>query len=110
MGIQSSKQKPTKLISLGDELLVEVDAPDDFYAEKSSKFAEPVRGTFNRLQPLIMAVYDLFRKVPAESQPEQLEIEINIAIDSEGQPYIAKGGSDSHIGVRMIYKRSQNRR
>src|ERR1700730_18738610 len=98
----------TKLIRLEDSSLVEVEVSGDEVQQISGSLADKVDATINKIkpillktcQPLVAAVKDLREDVDLE----QVEIEVGLSFDAEGNIYITKAKFGANVLVRMTLK------
>ena len=98
----------TKLIRLEDGSLVEVEVSGDEVQQISGSLADKVDATINKIkpillktcQPLVAAVKDLREDVDLE----QVEIEVGLSFDAEGNIYITKAKFGANVLIRMTLK------
>ena len=100
----------SKLIKLDDGTLVEVEVGGDAVQQISGGLAEKVDATMNKIkpvllktcQPIVAAVKDLREDVDLE----QVEVEVGLSFDVEGNIYITKANFGANVLVRMTLKKS----
>jgi len=102
----TSKEKSTRLISINENLLVEVDS-EYGYETLGKPYAEPAKGNLE-IAPIVENIYQLLRRINDEAIPEQIEIGINLAIDEEGNAYLAQRGTNAHLEMKLIYNKPTN--
>lgn len=100
-----------RLIQLGDGILVEVDAGKDEAQQISGGLADKVDATMNKIKPILLktchpilaAVKDLREDVDLE----QVEVEVGLSFDAEGNIYITKANFGANVLVRMTLKNKE---
>lgn len=100
----------SKLIKLDDGTLVEVEVAGDEVQQISGGLAEKVHATMNKIkdtllktcQPILAAVKDLRE----DGDLEQVEVEVGLSFDVEGNVYITKANFGANVLVRMTLKKS----
>lgn len=100
----------SKLIKLDDGTLVEVEVAGDEVQQISGGLAEKVEASMNKIkpvllktcQPIVAAVKDLREDVDLE----QVEVEVGLSFDMEGNIYITKANFGANVLVRMTLKKS----
>jgi hypothetical protein len=100
----------SKLIKLDDGTLVEVEVAGDEVQQISGGLAEKVDATMNKIkpvllrtcQPIVAAVKDLRE----DADLEQVEVEVGLSFDVEGNIYITKANFGANVLVRMTLKKS----
>jgi len=98
----------TKLIRLEDGSLVEVEVSGDEVQQIAGSLADKVDATINKIkpillktcQPIVAAVKDLREDVDLE----QVEVEVGLSFDAEGNIYITKAKFGANVLVRMTLK------
>src|SRR5205085_12578070 len=101
----------SKLIQLEDGTLVEVEVAGDEVRQISGGLAEKVDATMNKIkpvllktcQPIVAAVKDLREDVDLE----QVEVEVGLSFDIEGNIYITKTKFGANVLVRMTLKNKE---
>jgi len=103
---------PSRLIRLGnDGPLVEVEVTGNEAQQISSGVAKKVNATIDKIrpvllqtcQPIVAAVKDL----RADVNLEQVEVEVGLNFDIEGNIYITKANFGANILVRMTLKKGE---
>jgi hypothetical protein len=97
-----------KLIKLEDGSLVEVEVSGDEVQQISGNLADKVDATLSKIkpillktcQPIVAAVKDLRKDVDLE----QVEVEVGLSFDAEGNIYITKAKFGANVLVRMTLK------
>lgn len=100
----------TKLIKLEDGTLVEVEVASDEVQQIAGGLAEKVDATMNKMkpillktcQPIVAAVKDLREDVDLK----QVEVEVGLSFDVEGNIYVTKAKFGANVLVRMTLKES----
>ena len=98
----------TKLIKLEDGSLVEVEVSGDEVQQIAGSLADKVDATINKIkpillktcQPIVAAVKDLRE----DADIEQVEVEVGLSFDAEGNIYITKAKFGANLLVRMTLK------
>jgi hypothetical protein len=98
----------SKLIKLEDGTLVEVEVVGDEVQQISGGLAEKVDATIDKMkpvllktcQPIVAALKDLREDVDLE----QIEVEVGLSFDVEGNIYITKAKFGANVLVRMTLK------
>jgi hypothetical protein len=98
----------SKLIQLEDGTFVEVEVSEEQVQQIAGSFADKVEVTIDKIkpillktcQPLIAAVKDLRKDVDLE----QVEVEVGLSFDAEGNIYITKAKFGANVLVRMTLK------
>ncbi len=97
----------TKLIELKDGSLIEIELPAD-EAEQISGGADKVDSTIDRIKPVLMktckpvlAVWDELNK---ETHIEQVEIELGLGFEAEGNIFVTKAKTKANLTVKLILK------
>lgn len=98
----------TKLIRLEDGSLVEVEVSGDEVQQIAGSLADKVDATIDKIkpillktcQPIVAAVKDLREDVDLE----QVEVEVGLSFDAEGNIYITKTKFGANVLVRMTLK------
>jgi hypothetical protein len=98
----------TKLIELEDGTLVEVEVPEDQAQQISSRFADRVSTTFDKIQPILVKtcrpIAAAWKEINQEMQIEQAEIEIGFSFEGEGNIYVTKAKAGSNLKVKLVLK------
>jgi hypothetical protein len=97
-----------KLIRLEDGSLVEVEVSGDEVQQIAGSLADKVDATIDKIkpillktcQPIVAAVKDLREDVDLE----QVEVEVGLSFDAEGNIYITKAKFGANVLVRMTLK------
>ena len=98
----------SKLIKLEDGTLVEVEVTGKEVQQIAGGLAEKVDATINKIkpvllktcQPIVAAVKDLREEVDLE----QVEVEVGLSFDIEGNVYVAKAKAGANIKVKLTLK------
>ncbi|NJO78363.1 MAG: hypothetical protein HC827_07435 [Cyanobacteria bacterium RM1_2_2] len=100
---------PTKLVRLReDDILVEVEVPEEQAREISSRNADAVDSTINKIYPVLVSacrpIINVWKEVKQEIQLEQAEIELGFSFEGEGNLYIAKTKATATLTVKLVVK------
>ena len=101
----------SKLIKLEDGTLVEVEVTGKEVQQIAGGLAEKVDATLNKIkpvllktcQPIVAAVKDLLEDVDLE----QVEVEVGLSFDIEGNIYVTKTNFGANVLVRMTLKNKE---
>ena len=101
----------SKLIKLEDGTLVQVEVTGKEVQQIAGGLAEKVDATINKIkpvllktcQPIVAAVKDLREEVDLE----QVEVEVGLSFDIEGNIYITKTKFGANVLVRMTLKNKE---
>ncbi len=98
----------TRLIQLDDGTLIEVNASPDEATDISSRFAEKVDSTFDKIKPMLMNVCrpiaSVWKEVNKEMQAEQAEIELGLSFEGEGNLFVTRSKASANLPIRLIVK------
>jgi Trypsin-co-occurring domain 1 len=100
----------TKLIKLEDGTLVEVEVSEDETKGRqiSSKFADQVNTTFDKIKPILIQtcrpIAAAWKEMNQEMEIEQAEIEIGFSFEGEGNIYVTKAKASSNLTVKLVLK------
>lgn len=98
----------TKLIELEDGILVEVEVPEDQAQQISSRFADKVSTTFDKIKPILIKtcrpVAAAWKELNQDMQIEQAEVEIGFNFEGEGNVYVTKAKAGSNLKVKLVLK------
>jgi Trypsin-co-occurring domain 1 len=101
----------SKLIKLEDGTLVEVEVTGKEVQQIAGGLAEKVDATLNKIkpvllktcQPIVAAVKDLREDLDLE----QVEVEVGLSFDIEGNIYVTKTNFGANVLVRMTLKNKE---
>jgi hypothetical protein len=98
----------TRLIQLNDGTLVEVEASANDVQEVSSRAAERVQQTLDRVQPLLVhacrPVIAALEEIGENADVDSAELELGFSFEGEGDVYIAKFKGGANLLVRVSLK------
>jgi hypothetical protein len=98
----------TKLIKLEDSTLVEVEVPESEAQQISGGLADKVDATFSKIKPVLLKVCQpvasAVREIRDEVDLEEVEIELGLSFESEGNIYITKAKLGANVVIRMTLK------
>ncbi|GHO48959.1 CU044_2847 family protein [Ktedonospora formicarum] len=92
--------------------MVEVEIGGNEVQQIAGGLAEKVDGTMNKIkpillktcQPIVSAVKDLSR----DTDLEQVEIEVGLSFDVEGNIYVTKAKFGANVVIKMTLKQTQH--
>ncbi len=98
----------TRLIKLEDGSLVEVEVAGEEVQQIAGGLAEKVDATLDKIKPVLLktcrpivaAVKDLREDIDLE----QVEVEVGLSFDIEGNIYVTKANFGANVLVRMTLK------
>ncbi len=98
----------SKLIELADGTLVEVEVPENEARQISSRAADQVEATFEKIKPVlrqavkpIAAVWD---ELNQDVELESAEVEIAFSFEGEGNIYVTKAKAGANVSVKLTLK------
>ena len=101
---------PTKLIRLDDGTLVEVEAKPNEVEQISSRTADKVEESLDRVVPVLVKVakplVDAWQQLNQDMLVEQAEIELGLSFEGEGNIYITKAKAGANLTVKLVLKPS----
>ncbi|MDJ0509186.1 MAG: CU044_2847 family protein [Crocosphaera sp.] len=96
----------TNLIQLEDGALVEVEVPEEKAREIAGGYADRVNSTFEQIKPLLTKICrpikETWEEINKEMTIDQVEVEIGLAFELEGNLYITKSKVESNLTVKLI--------
>jgi Trypsin-co-occurring domain 1 len=100
----------TRLIKLEDGTLVEVETAGTEVQEIAGSLAEQVDTTLNKIKPVLLKaclpVAQAVKEMRDQVELDQVEIELGLSFESEGNLYITKAKLGANVLVRMTLKGS----
>lgn len=98
----------TKLIELGDGTFIEVEASPDDVQQISSKMAERVQETLDKVKPILIQtckpVMAAWKELSQDMDIEQAEIELGLSFEGEGNIYVTKVKSGANLIIKLTLK------
>ena len=98
----------SKLIELDDGTLVEVEVPADQAQRISGVFADKVRTTFDKIQPILVKtcrpVTAAWQEISQEVNIEQAEVELGLSFEGEGNLYVTRSKAGANLTVKLVFK------
>lgn len=98
----------TKFIKLEDGTLVEVEVPTDQVQPIAGSLADKVEATLNAIKPTLLKaclpIANAVKEIRDEVAIDQVEIEIGLSFEAEGNLYITKTSIGANLLVRMTLK------
>jgi hypothetical protein len=94
--------------TLDDGILIEVEATDDDIQQVSSRAAEKIQQTLDKVQPLLVAtcqpVIAALKEIGQDAEVDTAELELGFAFEGEGSLYITKFKGAANLIVRVSLK------
>ena len=98
----------SKLIKLEDGTLVEVEVAGDEVQQISGGLAEQVDATIDKMKPVLLKtcqpIVGALKDLREDVDLEQIEVEVGLSFDVEGNIYITKANFGANVLVRMTLK------
>ncbi len=98
----------SRLIKLEDGTLVEVEVPGDEVQQISGNMAETVEATLGKIKPVLLKackpIADAVKELRTEVDLDQVEIELGLGFEVEGNLYITKATANANLVVRMTLR------
>ncbi|MEM6501876.1 MAG: CU044_2847 family protein [Cyanobacteria bacterium P01_C01_bin.89] len=98
----------TKLIQLEDGMLVEVETEENEAKQISSRAADAVKSSFEKIKPLlktaIKPIAEVWKDLDQEVEIESAEVTINFSFEGEGNIYVTKAKAGSNLSVKLVVK------
>lgn len=98
----------TRLITLDDGLLVEVEADVDMPQRISARSAKKVEEGLTQVQDLlsktVKPVASVWDELNRDLAIDQVEIELKLGFSAEGNLFIARGTGTASLGFKLIVK------
>ena len=98
----------SKLIELEDNILVEVEVPDEEATKISNRLADKVSSSVEVIKPVLIKlctpIAEVWKEINQEMQIEQAEVEIGFGFEAEGNIYVTKAKADTNIKVKLTLK------
>lgn len=98
----------TKLIRLKDGTLVEVEVQEGEVQQIVSSKAKKVNAAFNEIKPVLLEtckpIAAALKEVRDEVGLEQVEMELGVSFEVEGNVYITKATLGANVIVRITLK------
>jgi Trypsin-co-occurring domain 1 len=94
-----------KLIRLEDGTLVEVEVPESEVQPIAGSLADKVEATMSKIKPVLLKtckpIAEAVKDMRDDVDLDQVEVELGLSFESEGNIYIAKAKLGANIIVRM---------
>lgn len=98
----------TKLIRLKDDTLVQVEVPEGEVQQIVGSKAKKVGAAFDEIKPILLKtcqpIATALKEVRDEVGLEQVEMELGLSFEVEGNVYITKATLGANVIVRMTLK------
>lgn len=99
----------SKLIQLEDDILVEVEVAKDEAQQVSGGLADKVDATLSKIKPVLLKICQpivaTVKELRKDVDIEQVEVEVGLSFDIEGNIYVAKTNFGSNVLVRMTLQK-----
>lgn len=99
---------PTKLIQLGDGLLIEVDASEDEVRQISGGVVDKVSTTIDKIESILVKVCRpvtaAWQAIEQDMDVEQAEVELGLSFEGEGNLYVTKAKANANLTVKLVLK------
>lgn len=106
--LEREKTMISKLIQLEDSTLVQVEVTGKETEQISGGMADRVEATFDKIKPVLLHIcqplIETGKHLRTHVDLEQLEVEVGLSFDIEGNIYVAKTNFGANILVRMTIK------
>lgn len=100
----------SKLIQLTDGTLIEVETAGDEVQQISGGLAEKVNAAMSKIQPTLLKtcqpIVAAVKSLREDVDIEQVEVEVGLSFDVEGNIYITRANVGANVLVRMTLKKS----
>jgi hypothetical protein len=102
-------QMTTRLIQLGDDTLVEVEASSEDVQQISYNLADRINDvTLAKIKPILVRICepiaDAWTELSQDMNIEQAEIELGLSFEGEGNIYVTKTKAGANLAVKLILK------
>lgn len=101
----------TKIIELEGGILLEVDVPSEQIEEISGGVYKKVNSTINKIKPIIIntckPIIAAWDELNREAPIEEVNIELGLSFESEGNVYITKAKAGANLTIKFILKRKE---
>jgi Trypsin-co-occurring domain 1 len=95
----------TKLVRLGDGILVEVEVPPDEAQEISGGTASTVDATLEQIRPIILAaaqpIMEAWGELAEGSRVDHVQVELGLSLEGEGSLYLTRSKSEATITLSV---------
>lgn len=103
-----------KLIQLEDGTFVQVDATEQEVQQIAGSIAKRVDAVFDKIKPTLLTVCHpvvaAVKELREEVDLEQVEVEVGLSFDFEGNVYVARTTLGTNVLVRMVLKKREGAR
>lgn len=98
----------TKLIRLEDGTLVEVEVSGEEVQQIAGSLANTVESTLGKIKPVLLKackpIAESIKELRTEVDLDEVEIELGLGFESEGNLYITKATASANLIIRMTLK------
>ena len=106
----------SKLLRLGDNVLVEIDGPSDAPVEMHASSAEQVATTMESasralnkiLKPIGEAFHGLKTTLDVPIEVKEAAVELGLCFSAEGHIFVAKAKAEGNLKVTVTFQRPGN--
>lgn len=103
----------SKLIKLEDGILVEVEVAKDETQQIAGGVAKKVDATLEKIKPVLLKICQPIvasvKNLREDVDLEQVEVEVALSFDLEGNIYVAKTNFGANVLVRMTLKKTETK-
>jgi len=97
-----------KLIRLEDGTLVEVEAPEDKFEQRSAGLIEKVDSSVDQIRQILVKlcrpINEAWGAISQEMQIDSAEVELGLSFEAGGDIYLAKAKGSAHFTVKLKLK------
>jgi len=98
----------SKLIELEDDILIEVEVPEEEATKISNRLADKVSSSVEVIKPVLIKlctpIAETWKEINQEMQIEEAEVEFGFGFEAEGNIYLTKAKADSNIKIKLTLK------
>jgi NTP-dependent ternary system trypsin peptidase co-occuring protein len=96
---------PTKLIRLEDGVLVEAEVPSDQVKQIAGGYADKVKATFQRIEPILLSVCRplsaAWKEISEEANLTEIQVELGLSFEGEGNLFVTKSKASANLTVKL---------
>ncbi len=98
----------SKLIQLKDGTLVEVEVSENEARQISSREANAVEATFEKIKPVlrqaVQPIAEIWEELNRDVELESATVEIGFSFEGEGNIYVTKAKAGANVAVTLTLK------